>query len=90
MINEYGEIVEVLMDDKIKVERITSNSNTTDFMISDIDEYVYLLEGEAKLLINEQEILLEKNSGYYIQKNTRHKVTYTSIDCKWLCVFIKE
>ncbi|CAM3112595.1 cupin domain-containing protein [Streptobacillus ratti] len=91
MINEYGELVEVLInDDKIKVERITSNSNITDFMISDIDEYVYILDGSAILLIEDKEILLDKNSGFLIPKNTEHKVTYTSADCKWLCIFLKE
>ncbi|WP_064607307.1 cupin domain-containing protein [Streptobacillus moniliformis] len=90
MINEYGELVEVLMDDKIKVERITSNSNVTDFMISDLDEYVYILEGCSKLLVGEKEIFLNKDTGFFIPKNTEHKVTYTSSDCKWLCIFLKE
>ncbi|WP_073508192.1 cupin domain-containing protein [Streptobacillus notomytis] len=90
MINEYGELVEVLMDDRIKVERITSNSNTTDIMISDIDEYVYILEGSAILLIDDKEILLYKDSGFFIPKNTEHKVAYTSFNCKWLCIFLKE
>lgn len=85
MINEYGEIVEILMDDKIRVERITSNSNVTDFMMSDIDEYVYILEGYAKLLIENEEISIKKDTGYFIPKNTKHKVTFTSSDCKWLC-----
>ncbi|QXW65508.1 hypothetical protein KX935_07000 [Streptobacillus moniliformis] len=68
MINEYGELVEVLMDDKIKVERITSNSNVTDFMISDLDEYVYILEGCSKLLVGEKEIFLKKDTGFLYQK----------------------
>lgn len=89
MINEFGEFVEKLYDEKIKIERISSFSNTTEYMIENNDEFVYLLEGKAILEINGEIIKLKKDDYYFIPKMTKHKVTYTSYDCKWFCIFIK-
>lgn len=90
MKNEYGEELEVLFDEKIKIERIKSFSNTTDWMKDYNDEFVYLLEGEAIIEMNNEEYRLLKDSYIFITKNTIHRVKYTSNDCKWLCIFIKE
>lgn len=68
MINEYGEKVKIIYDDKIKVEIIESNSNITDEMISNIDEIVYILEGMAILKIENKEIKLKKSMKYLIKK----------------------
>lgn len=90
MINEYGELVEILYSNKIKIERITSNSNITDYMKEDLNEFVYLLEGEAKLELDKKLIILNKGNYLVIPKNTEHRVIYTSEDCKWLCIFFEE
>lgn len=90
MINEYGEIVEILNSKDITIERITSLGKTTNFMESKIDEIVYLLEGNAELEIENKKITLNKGDIYRIYKNTKHKVTYTSNDCKWLCIYLGE
>lgn len=90
MINEYGEKVELLFNDRIKVERIESYSNITDFMKDSLDEFVYLLEGSAKLEIDNKIYKLNKNEHIFIPKNTIHRVIETSFDCKWLCIFIGE
>lgn len=90
MINEFGEFVEKLYDDKIIIERISSFSNVTDYMVENNDEFVYLLDGEAILEINGEKITLKKDNYYYIPKMTKHRVAYTSYDCKWLCIFINQ
>ena len=59
MLNEFGEKVEVLYNKEIKVERITSFSNTTAYMSDYRDEIVYLLEGMAILEINGNDITLK-------------------------------
>ncbi|WP_314010851.1 cupin domain-containing protein [Pseudostreptobacillus hongkongensis] len=89
MKNEYGENVDILFNNDIKVERIESFSNTTGYMSDEKDEFVYLLEGEAILEIYGKESKLYKDSYIFIPKNTVHRVTYTSYDCRWLCIFLK-
>lgn len=60
MLNEFGEKLEVLYNKEIKVERITSFSNTTAYMSDYRDEIVYLLEGMAILEIEGRDITLKK------------------------------
>jgi cupin 2 barrel domain protein len=88
MVNEFGEKVEVLYNREIKVERISSFSNTTGYMSDNRDEMVYLLEGSAILEVDGKDIALKKDDNFLINKNTVHRVKYTSDDCKWLCIFI--
>ena len=88
MLNEFGEKVEVLYNREIKVERISSFSNTTGYMSDNRDEMVYLLEGSAILEVDGKDIALKKDDNFLINKNTVHRVKYTSDDCKWLCIFI--
>ncbi len=88
MVNEFGEKVEVLYNREIKVERISSFSNTTGYMSDNRDEMVYLLEGAAILEVDGKDITLKKDDNFLINKNTVHRVKYTSDDCKWLCIFI--
>lgn len=68
MLNEYNEEVSILYDKEVKVEIIESKSNITDEMISDIDEIVYLLDGEAILKILNEKIYLKKGMNYLIKK----------------------
>ena len=88
MVNEFGEKVEVLYNREIKVERISSFSNTTGYMSDNRNEMVYLLEGAAILEVDGKDITLKKDDNFLINKNTVHRVKYTSDDCKWLCIFI--
>lgn len=88
MVNEFGEKVEVLYNREIKVERISSFSNTTGYMSDNRGEMVYLLEGTAILEVDGKDIALKKDDNFLINKNTVHRVKYTSDDCKWLCIFI--
>ena len=59
MVNEFGEKVEVLYNKEIKVERISSFSNTTGYMSDNRDEMVYLLEGSAILEVDGKDIALK-------------------------------
>lgn len=88
MVNKFGEKVEVLYNREIKVDRISSFSNTTGYMSDNRNEMVYLLEGAAILEVDGKDITLKKDDNFLINKNTVHRVKYTSADCKWLCIFI--
>ena len=84
-----SEVVKTIYDKEVRIERIYSNNASTDWMIQDIDELVYLLNGSVILEYTDKEIPLVKDSFEYIKKGVRHRVKSTSEDCIWLCVFIK-
>lgn len=84
-----SEVVKTIYDKEVRIERIYSNNASTDWMVQDIDELVYLLNGSAILKYTDKEIPLVKDSFEYIKKGVRHRVKSTSEDCIWLCVFIK-
>ena len=84
-----SEVVKTIYDNEVRIERIYSNNASTDWMVQDIDELVYLLNGSAILEYTDKEIPLVKDSFEYIKKGVRHRVKSTSEDCIWLCVFIK-
>lgn len=84
-----NEIKKVLYDKKIKVEKIYSYNAKTDWETQDVDEFVYLLNGEAILEYENKEIKLKKDDFEYINKGIKHRVKSTSDDCIWLCVFMR-
>lgn len=84
-----SEVVKTIYDKEVRIERIYSNNASTDWMVQDIDELVYLLNGSAILEYTDKEIPLVKDNFEYIKKGVRHRVKSTSEDCIWLCVFIK-
>lgn len=87
------EIFEVLASGDVKIERIISTGQTTpigQWYDQDTDEWVILLQGEAKLLFEDlAEIELKKGNYMLIKAHERHKVTYTSTEppCIWLAVY---
>lgn len=75
----------------IKIERIVSSGETTDFMKSPMDEHVFLISGNAKLEFKDREISMKAGDYILIEKNTLHRVSYTSSDpyCLWHCIYEK-
>ena len=73
-------------DNAMKIERIVSSGHTTDYVRQDDDEFVVLLQGQAKVVFQEnadgEESVQELKSGDYlfIPKGTRHRVIETSKD----------
>lgn len=84
------EIVNTIYDKEVRVEKIYSNNSSTDWMVQDEDELVYLLNGKAVLEFKDNEKKLSKDNMEYIKKGVAHRVKSTSEDCIWLCVFIKN
>ena len=90
-----GEIFNSLLHDKnIVVQRIISNGQVTPKnkpYYQKQDEWVIVLQGYAKLKIqNKGIIVLNKGDYYFIPRHTKHWVTYTSKKPKviWLTVHI--
>ena len=93
--SQKGEIFSSLLHDKnIVIQRIISNGQITptkDPYYQEQDEWVIVLQGAAKLKIeNKGMITLNKGDYYFIPKHTKHWVTYTSKKPKvvWLTVHI--
>ena len=86
-------IQELLSSGKVKIERIVSTGQVTpdgEWYDQEKDEWVILLQGQAKILFEEgTEISLQKGSYLHIPPGKRHRVTYTSKNppCIWLAIF---
>ena len=86
-----GELTTVLAKSgRVRVERIVSTGQTSDWYDQSETELVVLLEGDAVIEYeNGKCITLSKGDTLSIEPHERHKVSYTSIEppCIWLCIF---
>ena len=77
----------------IRVERIISTGQTSDWYDQEEADFVVLLDGNAEIEFeNKPHIALQKGDTLIIAPHERHRVSYTSADppCVWLCVFYSE
>jgi len=94
-INDGEEIIEVISESQeLIIERIISNNSTSPkhgWYEQLNDEWVMLLQGNAKILFEEKEVELFRGDSLYIPAKTKHKVTYTSSIpiCIWLAIHTK-
>ena len=74
----------------IRVERIVSNGQVTPVGVwydQDLDEWVVVLEGEARLhYMDGEEVGLKKGDSLFLPKRRKHRVVYTSSPCIWLAI----
>lgn len=76
----------------VKIERIISTGQTSDWYDQEETEFVALLQGEARLEYENGEFITMKSGGtLIIPPHKLHRVCYTSSEppCVWLCVFWK-
>jgi cupin 2 domain-containing protein len=76
--------------DNVRIERIVSTGQTSDWYDQTETEFVALLEGNAVIeYLNGETVTLSKGDTLVIKPHERHKVSYTSTDppCVWMCVF---
>jgi len=87
---KHGETFITLLEHKnIKINRIVSSSNIKPVeYIQEEDEWLVLLEGEATLLINNEEKVLIKGETLFIPANVPHTVLKTKSSTIWLTVHI--
>lgn len=90
-----SEITDVIFEDsKIRIERIVSMGQTTprDYVYDqNEDEFVTVIKGEAIItLVDEnRDFHLYEGDTFMLYAGVRHRVSYTSSPCIWLCVFSK-
>jgi len=85
-----GETFTTLLKHKnIKINRIVSSSDVKPVeYIQEEDEWLILLEGEAVLLLKNQEKTLMKGDTLFIPAKTSHRVLKTKEGTVWLTVHI--
>jgi len=87
---ESGETFTTLLEHKnIKINRIVSASNVESIeYIQEEDEWLVLIEGEATLLVNKEEKMLQKGDTLFISAKTPHRVLKTVEGTVWLTLHI--
>lgn len=93
--NEGKEVFETIFQNSaLKIERIISFAQTTpegEWYDQDEDEFVLLVEGSATIFFEDNsEVILKKNDYIHIEAHKKHRVTSTSLDALWLCIFFKN
>ncbi|MEB4591142.1 cupin domain-containing protein [Candidatus Thiothrix sp. Deng01] len=91
-----GELFETLLESAaVRIERIVSRGHVTppgDWYDQEQDEWVLLLQGEARLAYADREAELCLQAGDYvlIRAHERHRVAFTATDqdTVWLAVFL--
>ncbi len=86
---------DLLKTSHFRVERITSQGQTTDsWFDQDTHEWVVLLKGKATLEFEQPPSLVTLNPGDYIQisAHVKHRVTWTDPNQKtvWLAIHFNE
>jgi len=73
----------------VRIERIISTGQTSDWYDQSETEFVALLQGEARIEFEDREIAMSKGDCVMIKPHERHRVSFTSSEppCVWLCVF---
>lgn len=90
------EFAELLAEGDAMIERIISTGQTTpdkEWYDQENDEWVILLDGEARLLFDgaEGEVTMHKGDYMLIKAHKKHRVTFTSKHppCIWLAIHSK-
>lgn len=86
------EITLLFSGGNVRIERIISTGQISDWYDQEETEFVALLQGEAKLEYENGELTtLIAGDSQTILPHRRHKVVATSSEppCVWLCVFWK-
>lgn len=88
------EVFETLhQNEHLKLERIISTGQTSDWYDQPQDEWVILLQGHATLTFeDENEINLKPGDYIFIEAHRRHKVSWTNPDevCVWLALHFEK
>ncbi len=89
-IPEKDEIFDTLLEHKnIKIIRIVSSDLLEEKeYCQEKDEWVIILEGEATLLVDNEEKYLDRGDSLFIPAETRHTVLATKRGTLWLAVHI--
>ena len=84
------ELTTVLSENgNVRIERIISTGQISDWYDQAETEFVVLLEGNAVVEFENRSAAMSKGDTLIIKPHERHRVSYTSSEppCVWLCVF---
>jgi len=85
------ELVTILIENKnIRIERIISAGQVSDWYDQTQTEFVVLLDGNAVIEFeNGRNAAMSKGDALLIDPHERHRVSFTSVHplCVWLCIF---
>jgi len=85
------ELMTVLAESgNVRIERIISSGQVSDWYDQPDTEFVVLLEGSARVEFENNKVAnMSKGDTLLIKPHELHRVGYTSTDppCVWLCVF---
>ena len=84
----------LLQNQNIKIERIISYGQTSPagfWYDQEENEFVLLLDGEAKIEFEDKNVTLKKGDYLLIPKHKKHRVSYTlpNKSTVWLAIFYK-
>ena len=87
---QAGEAFSTLLEHKnVKINRIVSSDSLDDKLyVQEEDEWLVLIEGEATLLLDNEEKKLKRGETLFIPKNTPHRILSTHRGTVWLTVHI--
>jgi cupin 2 domain-containing protein len=76
-------------NENVRIERIISTGQTSDWYDQSETEFVALLQGEARIEFEDKTVAMSSGDTLVIKPHERHRVAYTSSEppCIWLCVF---
>ena len=83
------EIINILKENEnVRIERIISTGQVSDWMIQENKEYVLLIQGIAIIEFNDKKVEMKAGDTLFIEKRERHRVAYTSENpcCIWFCI----
>lgn len=82
---------ELLSVPNIRIERILSSGQTSPegfWYDQEENEWVTILEGEGEVAYPDgSKVRLQKGDTLLLPAHQKHRVSYTSTPCLWLCVF---
>lgn len=82
------ELTDSLLAGNTRIERIISYGQTSDWYDQTEDEWVCVLQGTGELTYADgSKQRLHAGDTAYLPAHCRHRVSYTSKPCIWLCVF---
>ncbi|MDH5442381.1 MAG: cupin domain-containing protein [Candidatus Nomurabacteria bacterium] len=81
---------QLFQNEKIQVKKITSPAGfTSEVFTSDMDEWIYVIRGSARLDVGGEMINLKSGEHFLIPKNTSNQVLQTLEETTWLGTYIK-
>ena len=84
-----NEIINILKENEnVKIERIISTGQISDWMVQERKEYIILIQGIAIIEFNDKKVEMKAGDTLFIERMEKHRVAYTSQNpyCIWFCV----